>query len=35
MTRDQRIAKLEQYLSGLKNETDAVEECIASMKTEK
>ena len=35
MTRDQKIAKLEQYLAGLQDEAKAVEEHIARIKAEK
>jgi hypothetical protein len=34
MTRDQKIAKLEQYLAGLQDEAKAVEEHIAKIKEE-
>ena len=35
MTTDQKIAKLEQYLAGLQDETKAVEEYIVKIKEEK
>lgn len=35
MTKKQRIAKLEQYLEGLRDESKAIEEHIAQIKKEK
>ncbi|MFC1825372.1 hypothetical protein ACFL9T_21885 [Thermodesulfobacteriota bacterium] len=35
MTRDQKIAKLEQYLAGLQDEAKGVEEHIANIQEEK
>ena len=35
MTKEQKIARLEEYLEGLREEANAVEEHIAEMKEEK
>jgi hypothetical protein len=35
MTKEQKIARLEEYLEGLREEAKAVEEHIAEMKEEK